>query len=63
MTWQYKTQRLAVGETLVVPDGDMMVGSNIEPDGKGGFRVIVHLLVRVEGAPMETHGMAAEPRQ
>jgi len=52
MTWVYKTQRLNVGERLTLPDGDMLVGSNIEADSKAGFHVVVHIMAREDGAPL-----------
>ena len=64
MTWIYKTQRLNVGERLTLPDGDLLVGSNIEQDGKGNFRVICRLLCREEGLPLTQYDHnVAEPRQ
>ncbi len=62
MMWIYKTQKLNVGERLTLPDGDMLVGSNIEADGKNGFRVIVHILCREEGVPLSQYDpQAAKP--
>ena len=63
MTFQYKTTKLNLGETLVVPDGDMLVGANIEPDGKGGYRVSVHLLTRNDGVPIQPAYNAQERTQ
>lgn len=47
MTYTYEKKNLAtVGETISVPDGDMFVGTHLEADGKGGFRVVAHILRR-----------------
>lgn len=52
MTFEYRTRKLSVGDTLVVPDGDMLAGTTMELDGKGGFRVVAHILARNDGVPL-----------
>lgn len=50
ISFVYKMIRLEVGQNFSLPDGDVLSGSNIEPDQKGGFRIVVHILQRNDQA-------------
>lgn len=52
MNFQYRTIRLNPNENLLVPDGDVLAGTTVEPNGFGGFRLVAHILTRVDGVPL-----------
>jgi hypothetical protein len=49
MSFVHQIKKLALGDTLVVPDGDVLAGTNLEADGRGGFVIVAHLLARNDG--------------
>lgn len=53
MTYVYKTVKMVVGQRLQVPDGGMLVAGSVQPDGRGGFEMIAHILERDDGIPLQ----------
>lgn len=48
MSFVYKVKRLDLGDTVTLTDMETLVGSTVESDGRGGFRMVVHILERTD---------------
>ena len=44
MSFRYEIVNLHPGDTLQLNQGDIMSGSHIAPDGRGGFHIVAHVL-------------------
>jgi hypothetical protein len=49
MTFVHRVIKVKQGEQIELLDSTIIAGTNLEPDGKGGWDVAVHVLERSDG--------------
>jgi hypothetical protein len=49
MSFEHTVKKLAVGDTLSIPDGDVLAETHLETDSRGGFVIVAHILRRTDG--------------
>lgn len=62
MTLIHETIKVRIGESVDLPVGVSLAGTHLEPDGSGGFLVVIHLLRPVDGLPVSNGEVKALPQ-